>query len=50
MPASFIAAAASSRLDPQPILAANNHVAAFDLLRNSSSIPTIRWLAISPGS
>src|ERR1043166_6764923 len=51
MPASFIAAAASSRLDPQPKFWPPTMMSPrFTLLGKSSSSPTIRWLAISPGS
>ena len=51
MPASFIAAAASSRLEPQPKFKPPTMISPrFTFLGKSSSNPTIRWLAISPGS
>src|SRR5690349_11612531 len=51
MPASFIAAAASSRLEPQPKLRPPTIMSPRrTLTANSASIPDMRWLAISPGS
>ena len=50
-PASFMAAAASSRLEPQPKFCPPTIMSPrLTLSGKPSSTPTIRWLAISPGS